>query len=251
MIYQDPNPAPCSRLHKLLEQLEKHDEERKRSLEVEKVLCGLREMQKSFAYMLRIKAPVTLQEQWVDEDKARFNAWLNGDHFPYVFYYKSIPFGEWLVEKTGGQFSTPATNKIRPKKIVEMAEEKPRPPVFSVETEIMVGLEENFQVSEQKIDAETMPIDMIIGDKADMGKSHSAKLFELKAEIMFGGHNNCSTHAAAENEKYFTKSEIFGDDFLFGFGKCQSENFDVKRSQLGIKYRWPPPDYGSATFISI
>ena len=28
---------------------------------------------------------------------------------------------------------------------------------------------------------------MIIGNKANMEKSHSAKLFELKAEIMLGG----------------------------------------------------------------
>ena len=41
------------------------------------------------------------------------------------------------------------------------------------------------------LDAETTPIDMIIGDKDDIKKSHSAKLFELKAEIgeiiMLGG----------------------------------------------------------------
>ena len=33
------------------------------------------------------------------------------------------------------------------------------------------------------LDAETTPIDMIIGDKADMEESRLAKLFELKAEI--------------------------------------------------------------------
>ena len=188
MIYQDSDSAPRSRLY----------EESKRSLEVEKVLCGQKEMQKSFARMMRIKAPVNLQEQWVNEDRARLNAWLNGEYFPYVFDYKSIPFDEWL-EKTGGQFFAPATTNIRPKKIVEMAEEIPKPPVVSVETESVVGLEEIVQVSESKInlendssaerssdeqgqdtvlDAKTTPIDMIIGDKADIKKSHSAKLFE-------------------------------------------------------------------------
>ncbi|KAM2933903.1 hypothetical protein FF1_041788 [Malus domestica] len=77
---------------------------------------------------------------------------------------------------------------------------------------------------------------MIIGDKADMEKSRSAKLLELKAEIgeiiMPGGHNNCSTHSAAENEKYFIKLKIFGENSLFGL-----------RSRLGIKHRWPPPLY--------
>ena len=92
MIYQDSDSAPCSRLY----------EESKRSLEVEKVLCGQREMQKSFARMLRIKAHVSLREQWVNEDTTRFNAWLNREHFPYGFDYKSIPFDEWLVEKNGG-----------------------------------------------------------------------------------------------------------------------------------------------------
>ena len=52
---------------------------------------------------------------------------------------------------------------------------------------------------------------MIIGDKSDIRKSHSAKLFKLKAEIgeiiMHGGHNNCSTHSAVENEKYFTNQK--------------------------------------------
>ena len=97
------------------------------------------------------------------------------------------------------------------------------------------------------LDAETTLIDMIIGDK----KSRSAKLFELKAEIMLGGHNNCSTHSAAENEKYFTKSKIFWKNSLLGLERNQFENFDAKRSRLGIKHRWPPPEYGSATFISI
>ncbi|KAM1004402.1 hypothetical protein ACFX2C_004603 [Malus domestica] len=122
-------------------------------------------------------------------------------------------------QEAGGQISTPATTDIRPKKIVNLAEEQ-RPPIFSVETESVVDLEEKVQISESQInlendsseecsndeqdrytasdhkttsidmvigdmvlDAETMPIDMIIGDKADMGKSRSAKLFELKAEI--------------------------------------------------------------------
>ena len=132
---------------------------------------------------------------------------------------------------------------------------KPRPPVVSVETESVVGLEEKDQVSEQKIDsendsskecsndeqdryttsnekttsigmvigdmvldAETTPIDMIIGDKADMEKSHSAKLFKLKAEIgeiiMLGGLNNCSMRSVAKCEKYLAKSNIFGDHFF-------------------------------------
>ena len=102
MIYQDSNLAQRSRLYELLEELKKHNEECKKSLEAEKVLRGHREMQKSFACMLKIKAPVTLQGQWVNEDRARFNAWLDGEHFPYVFDYLSIPFEEWLVENTGG-----------------------------------------------------------------------------------------------------------------------------------------------------
>ena len=81
MIYQDSDSAPRSRLY----------EESKRSLEAEKVLCGQREMQKSFTRMLRIKAPVSLQEQWVNEERARFSVWLDGEHFPYVFYYDVNP----------------------------------------------------------------------------------------------------------------------------------------------------------------
>ena len=254
---------------------------------MEKILRGHTEMQKSFAYMLRIKAHVALQEQWVNEDRARFNAWLDGKYFPYVFDYKSIPFEEWLVEKTGGQFSASAVIRHRLKKIVNLVEEQ-RPPIFSVETESVVGLEENVQVSEPKIDsendsleecsnddqyrystsdhkttsidmvigdmvldAETTPINMIISDNTDIEKSHSAKLFELKAEIMRVGHNNCSTHSAAENEKIFTKLQIFGENSLFGLERNQFENFDIIRSRLGIKHRWPPPIYGSATFISV
>ncbi|KAM2151439.1 hypothetical protein ACFX1R_045882 [Malus domestica] len=271
MIYQDSNLAQRSRLYELLEELRKHNEECKRSLEVEKVLRGHGEMQKSFACMLRIKALVTLQRQWVNEDRARFNAWLDEENFPYVSDYRSIPFEKWLGSKAGGQFFAPAVIRHRPKKIVNLAEEQ-RPPIFSVETGSVVGLEEKVKVSEPQIDSEndsseecsndergrdiglaqeSTPIDMIIGDKVDMEKSYSAKLFELNAEIMPGGHNTCSTHSAAENAKYFTKSEILGDDLLFGFGKCQSENFDVKRSWLGIKHRWPPPDYVSATFLFV
>ena len=88
---------------------------------------------------------------------------------------------------------------------------------------------------------QTTPIDM----------SHLAKLFELKAEIMHGGHNNCSTHSAAENEKNFAKLQIFGENPLFGLERNQFENFDVKRSRLGIKHCWPLPLYCSATFIFI
>ena len=72
----------------------------------------------------------------------------------------------------------------------------------------MVGLEENVQVSEPQIDSEndsseecsnneqgrniglaqeTTTIDMIIGDKADMEKSRSAKMFELKVKIIMPG----------------------------------------------------------------
>ena len=114
MIYQDSNLAQRSRLYEHLEELKKRNEERKRSLEVEKILRVHTEMQKSFAYMLRIKAPVTLQEQWVNEDRARFNTWLDGKYFPYVFDYKSIPVEEWLVEKIEGQFSAPAIIRHRP-----------------------------------------------------------------------------------------------------------------------------------------
>ncbi|KAM1607955.1 hypothetical protein ACFX1Z_028474 [Malus domestica] len=110
-------------------------------------------------------------------------------------------------QEAGGQISTPATTNIRPKKIVNLTEEQ-RPPIFSVETDSVVGLEEKVQISESQINlendsseecsndkqdrytasdhkttsidivigdmvlhVETTPIDMIIGDKADMGKS--------------------------------------------------------------------------------
>ena len=150
-----------------------------------------------------------------------------------------------------------------------MAEEQ-RPPIFSVKTESVVGLEEKVKVSEPQIDSEndspekcsndeqgldiglaqeTTPIDMIIGDKADIEKFHSAKLFGLEVEInnviMPEGHNNCLTYSAAENEKYFAKSKIFGENSLFGLERNQFENFDIKRSRLGIKHRWSSLDYGS------
>ena len=169
--------------------------------------------------------------------------------------------------KARRQFFAPAVTTIRPKKIVNTAEETPRPPIISVETENVVGLEENIQVSEPKIDSEEysskecsndeqgqdrglvskiMPLDMIIGDEADMEKSRSAKLFELKAEIgeiiMPGGHNNCSTHSATDN-KFFAKLKIFGENPLFGREQNQFENFDINLSRLGIKHRWPPPLY--------
>ena len=130
----------------------------------------------------------------------------------------------------------------------------------------MVGLEERVRISESEIDLENgsleecsndeqdqfivlaeqiTPIDMIIGDKADIKKSHSAKLFEFKAEIgeiiMPRGHNNCSTHSAVENEKYFTKSKIFEENSLFGLERNQVENFNIKISQLGIKHGCHPP----------
>ena len=86
---------------------------------------------------------------------------------------------------------------------------------------------------------------MVIGDKVDIKKSHSAKLFEFKAEIgeiiIPGGHNNCSTHSVVENEKYFSKTEIFGENSLFGVERNQVENFNIKISRLGIKHCWPPP----------
>ncbi|KAM2255754.1 hypothetical protein ACFXTI_046187 [Malus domestica] len=144
-------------------------------------------------------------------------------------------------QEAGGQIYAPATIKIRPQNIVETAKEEPRPSAFSVETESVVGLEEKFQVFEPEINlendsseecsndeqdrytasnhkitsidmviedidlaAKTTPIDIIIGDKADMEKFRSATLFELKAEIgeiiMSGGHNNCSTHSAADKK---------------------------------------------------
>ncbi|TQD94885.1 hypothetical protein C1H46_019487 [Malus baccata] len=197
-----------------------------------------------------------------------------------------------LLEKLSrrwGQFSAPATVKLRPRKIVKMAEEEPRPHVCSVETESVVGLKEKVQVSDPKIDsgndssneysndergqytaldekttsidmvigdmileAETTQIDMIIGDKADIEKSQSTKLFKLKAEIgeiiMPGGHNNCPTQSATDKTS-FIKPNVFGDVILFDFEKSQTENFDIKRSQLGIKHRWPPPLYCLATFV--
>ena len=55
--------------------------------------------------------------------------------------------------EAGGQFFASATIKIRLKKIVETAEEEPRPLVCSVEIESVVGLEENVQVSEPEIDS--------------------------------------------------------------------------------------------------
>ncbi|KAM1686085.1 hypothetical protein ACFX2K_034227 [Malus domestica] len=107
-------------------------------------------------------------------------------------------------QKVWGQISNPATIKIRTQHIVKMTEETPRPFVVLVKIASSVGLEKKVQVSKLKIDLEndsseecsndeqgrdidlagkTTPIDMIIGDKDDLEKSHSAKLFELKAEI--------------------------------------------------------------------
>ena len=85
-------------------------------------------------------------------------------------------------------------------------EEKVRPPIFSVKTESLVGLEEKVQVSEPntKINSEndsskecsndeqgrytisvekTMTVDMVIGDKPIMEQSRSAELFELKRKL--------------------------------------------------------------------
>ena len=207
------------------------------------------------------------------------------DEIWHLFKESSARYAKFLEERirvldkrleAGGQFFAPATIKIRPQKIDETAEEEPRPPAVSVETKSVVGLEERVRISESEIDLEngsseecpndeqdqfivlaeqTTPIDMIIGDKADIKKSHSAKLFELKAEIgdiiMPGGHNNCLTHSAVENEKYFSESEIFGENSLFGLERNQVENFKIKISRLGIKHRWPPPVYDSATFLFI
>ena len=79
---------------------------------------------------------------------------------------------------------------------------------------------------------------MIIGDTANMEKSNLAKLFELKAEIneviMHGGHNNCSTHSTAD-EKYFTRSKIFGGHFLFDLVQNLISNISIERSRQGIK----------------
>ena len=101
--------------------------------------------------MIKVKVHHSLQDQWLKEDRARYYEWLD-KKMPLGF--KSIPFEEWLAQKTGGQFFAPATIKIRPKKIIEMAEEKPRPPVVSVETESAIGLEERVQISKSKIDLE-------------------------------------------------------------------------------------------------
>ena len=206
------------------------------------------------------------------------------DEIWHLFKESSARYAKFLEERirvldkrleARGQFFAPATIKIRPQKINETAEEEPRPPAVSVETKSVVGLEERIRISESETDLEngssegcsndeqdqfivlaeqTTPIDMIIGDTADMEKSRSAKLFELKAEtgeiIMPGGHNNCSTHSAVESKK-FTKSEIFGENYLFGLERNQVENFNIKISRLGIKHRWPPPVYDSATFLSM
>ena len=113
----------------------------------------------------------------------------------------------------------------------------------------MVGLEEKVHISEPQIDSKNdlsdecsndeqgrdiglaekaTPIDMVIGDKADMEKSCSVKLFELKAEIgeinMSGGHKYYSAHLAAENKKYFAMSNVFGENSLFGLERNQFEN---------------------------
>ena len=264
MIYQDHNQDEIRRLFKEMVEQQKC---------LGRIIEANQERRKSFSQMIKVKVHHSLQDQWLNEDRARYYEWLD-KKMPFGF--KSIPFEEWLAQKTGGQFFPPAKIKIRPKKIVETAEEKPRPLVVSVETESVVGLEERVQVFESKIDlendsstkysndeqgqdtildVETTPIDMIICDKADIKKSYSAKLFELKAEIgeiiMPRGHNNCSTHSAVENEKYFSKLEIFGENSLFGLERNQVENFNIKISWLGIKHRWPSPVYDSATFLSL
>ena len=108
-------------------------------------------------------------------------------------------------------------------------------------------------IGDMILEAETTQIDMIISDKADIEKSQSAKLFKLKAEIgeiiMPGGHSNCSIHSAANDKKYFAKSKVFGGDSLFGLEQNQFQNFVITRSWFGIKHRWPPPLYCSATFV--
>ncbi|TQD72867.1 hypothetical protein C1H46_041606 [Malus baccata] len=69
-------------------------------------------------------------------------------------------------QEAGGQISTPATTNIRPKKIVNLAEEQ-RPPIFSVETESVVGLEENVSVSEPQINLENDSSEECSNDEQD------------------------------------------------------------------------------------
>lgn len=68
---------------------------------------------------------------------------------------------------------------------------------------------------------------------------------------MPGGLNNCPTHLATDNEKYFAKLKLFGENSLFDLERDQFENSGIKRSRLGIKRRWPLPSSGSITFIPV
>lgn len=59
-----------------------------------KFLDAHEEMRRSFTYMMKIKAPITLQEQWVKKDRTQFNIFLDEEHFPYIPKYNSVPFKE-------------------------------------------------------------------------------------------------------------------------------------------------------------
>ncbi|KAM1230186.1 hypothetical protein ACFX2G_041269 [Malus domestica] len=195
MVYQDLREGEIWHLFKEIVKQQKR---------LDWIIEANEERQKYFFQMRKVKVHHNLQDQWLNEDRARYYEWLD-KKTSFCLRFKSIPFEEWLDQKTGRQFFASATTNIQPKKIVEKAEKEPRSPVFVVETEIMVGLEEKVQVSEQKIDLKndssdecsnyeqgrdiglaekTTPIDMIIGDKADMEKSRSVKLLELKPKLV-------------------------------------------------------------------
>ena len=133
----------------MIRQDHNHDEIRRLFKEIVKqqkrlgwIIEANEEWRKSFSQMIKVKVHHSLQDQWLNESRARYYDWLD-KKTPFCPRFKSIPFEEWLDQKTGGgQFFAPATIKIWPKKIAKMAEETPRPPVVLVETESMVGLEE-------------------------------------------------------------------------------------------------------------
>lgn len=116
--------------------------------EVDKILDAYEEMRESFSQMLKVIAYITLQEQWVKEDRASLNACLDDNHFPFFLGYKSIPFKVSLDQKVGGRILTSALIKHRPKNIVHTTEEV-RLPNLSAKIEKLISSEEKVQVSEQ------------------------------------------------------------------------------------------------------
>lgn len=117
--------------------------------EVDKILDAYEEMTESFSQMLQVIAHITLQEQWVKEDRACLSACLDDKHFPFVLGYQSIPFKVRLDQKVGGQILTSTLIKHRPKNIVYTTEEEVRLLNLLAKRENLISSKEKAQVSEQ------------------------------------------------------------------------------------------------------